>query len=221
MTLGEIVNEYRRNNNLTMDEFAKLSNLSKGYISMLEKNKNPNNGKPIAPGLDTFRQIAKAINMDADLLFTMVDKDQPVSLLTDVPPKYLTGVAIQVFEHVTTGVPIEENKDIIGTEYISESLAKSGFYFGLRINDDSMSPRICEGDIVIVRQQDDAEEGDIIILVINGQDATCKRLHKYSTGIRLLPINQHYDPLDFSNEEIKELPVQIIGKVIENRQKYS
>ena len=69
MTLGEIVNEYRRNNNLTMDEFAKLSKLSKGYISMLEKNKNPNNGKPIAPGLDTFRQIAKAINMDADLLF--------------------------------------------------------------------------------------------------------------------------------------------------------
>ena len=88
MTLGEIVNEYRRNNNLTMDEFAKLSNLSKGYISMLEKNKNPNNGKPIAPGLDTFRQIAKALNIDADLLFAMVDKDQPVSLLLDATPKY-------------------------------------------------------------------------------------------------------------------------------------
>ena len=220
MTLGEIVNEYRKNNNLTMDEFAKLSNLSKGYISMLEKNKNPSNGKPIAPGLDTFRQIAKAIHVDADLLFTMVDKDQPVTLLKEMPPANSTGVAIKVFDHIASGVIIEKNDNIIGLEHISESLAKSGSFFGLQINDDSMSPRICEGDIVIVRQQADAAEGDIVIVLIDGQDAICKRLHKYSTGIRLLPINQHYDPLDYSNEEIKELPVQIIGRVVENRQKY-
>ena len=47
MNLGTLVKEYRTNNSLTMEEFAKKCGLSKGYISMLEKNQNPKSGKPI------------------------------------------------------------------------------------------------------------------------------------------------------------------------------
>ena len=83
-----------------------------------------------------------------------------------------------------------------------------------------MAPRIMEGDTVIVRQQDDAENGDIVIVLINGDSATCKRLMKYKEGISLISFNPSYEPMSFSNKEIEEKPVKIIGKVIENRQKY-
>ena len=99
-------------------------------------------------------------------------------------------------------------------------MAKDGEFFGLQIKGDSMEPRICEGDVVIVRKQDDAESGDLVIAMINGDEATCKRLMKYSDGIRLMPSNPTYEPLYFSDKEIEEKPVKIIGRVVENRQKY-
>lgn len=83
-----------------------------------------------------------------------------------------------------------------------------------------MLPRICEGDVVIVRQQPDAESGDIVIAQVNGDTATCKRLAKHENGISLISFNPAYPPICFTNEEIEQLPVVIIGKVIENRQKY-
>lgn len=72
-------------------------------------------------------------------------------------------------------IPIEAVTDIIDTE----EMAKTGEFFGLQIHGDSMIPHICDGDIVIVRQQNDAESGDIVIATVNGDEATCKRLRKY------------------------------------------
>lgn len=76
-----------------------------------------------------------------------------------------------------------------------------------------------EGDIVIVRKQDDAESGEIVIAMVNGNDATCKRLTKYSSGIALTSLNSKYEPMMFTNQEIIEKPVRIIGKVVELRGK--
>lgn len=129
------------------------------------------------------------------------------------------GVPIKVLGRVAAGVPIEAIEDIIGTEEIPEDLAKTGDFFGLKIHGDSMEPRMFEGDIVIVRQQDDAESGDIVIAMVNGNDATCKRLLKYESGISLISLNQKYDPMMFTNDDIEEKPVKIIGKVVELRGK--
>jgi len=130
------------------------------------------------------------------------------------------AVQIKVLGRVAAGIPLEAIEDVIDTEEIPQSLAKTGEFFGLQIHGDSMEPRMCEGDVVIVRQQDDAESGDIVIAMVNGHDATCKRLMKYSGGISLLSFNPLYEPMVFSNEEIETKPVRIIGKVVENRQKY-
>lgn len=83
-----------------------------------------------------------------------------------------------------------------------------------------MEPRICEGDVVIVRQQDDAESGELVIAMINGDEATCKRLKKYAGGIMLLSNNPKYEPMVFTNNEISEKPVKILGKVVELRGKF-
>lgn len=129
------------------------------------------------------------------------------------------GIAIKVLGRVAAGIPIEAIENIIDTEEISEELAKTGDFFGLQIHGDSMEPRMYEGDVVIVRKQEDAESGEIVIAIVNGNDATCKKLHKYDGGISLLSLNSKYEPMMFSYKDISEKPVRIIGKVVELRGK--
>ena len=129
------------------------------------------------------------------------------------------GVKINVLGRVAAGIPIEAIENIIDTEEISEQMAKTGEFFGLQIHGDSMEPQMYEGDTVIIRQQDDAENGDIVIALVNGNDATCKRLMKYAGGIGLLSINAKYEPMIYSNQQINDMPVKIIGKAVEIRRK--
>ena len=129
-------------------------------------------------------------------------------------------VTINVLGGVAAFIPIEAIEDIIDTEEITEEMAKAGNFFGLKIKGDSMEPKISENDVVIVRQQDDAESGDIVIATINGNEATCKRLRKYRDGIELISNNPSYEPMFFSKEEIENKPVKIIGKVVELRAKF-
>lgn len=140
--------------------------------------------------------------------------------LTVLPTTQSHGVIINVLGRVAAGIPIEAIENIIDTEEITEELARTGNFFGLQIHGDSMIPNICDGDVVIVRQQEDAETGDIVIATVNGTDATCKRLRKYKDGIELIANNPTYEPMDFSNQEIIEKPVRIIGKVVELRRKF-
>ncbi len=93
-------------------------------------------------------------------------------------------------------------------------------FFGLMVKGDSMSPRIEAGDVLIVKQQSDADSGDVVIAQANGDSACVKKLLKQDDGIVLQSFNPAYAPMYFSNKDIIEKPVQIIGKVIENRQKF-
>lgn len=142
------------------------------------------------------------------------------ALRADIVKAKIGTTQIPVLGEVAAGQPIFAAENYIGCEEISEELESTGKFFGLKIRGDSMSPRISEGDTVIVRQQDDAESGDIVIVLINGDSATCKKLMKYAEGISLISFNPLYEPITFSNKEIEEKPVRIIGKVVENRQKY-
>ena len=137
-----------------------------------------------------------------------------------IKPPASTTVRIPVFSRVAAGIPIDAIEEVVDWEEIPEDMSKTGEYFGLKIKGDSMQPRIAEGDVVIVRSQPDAESGDVVIVQVNGDHATCKRLMKHETGISLISFNPMYAPINFTNEEIESLPVTIIGKVVENRQKY-
>lgn len=141
-------------------------------------------------------------------------------LIEDKSESKIKPTTIPVLGSVPAGIPIEAIQDIIDYEEIDAATAAKGEYFALQVKGSSMEPRICEGDIVIVRKQDDVESGEIAIVMVNGDNATIKRLLKYEDGIRLMPTNPAYEPLYFTNNEILEKPVKVIGKVIENRQKY-
>lgn len=130
------------------------------------------------------------------------------------------GIRIPVYGDVAAGIPIEAAENIVDYEEISASLANSGSYYGLRIKGDSMEPRIREGDVVIVRKQEDVDTGDVAIVLIAGNSATVKRVKKEPSGLSLIPNNPAYDILYFSAEETHTLPVKIVGKVIELRGKF-
>lgn len=122
---------------------------------------------------------------------------------------------IPILGKVAAGVPIEAVTDIIGYEEIPMSW--TGNYIALKVKGDSMTPKISDGDIVIVKIQPDAESGDIVIAQVNGDDATVKKLIKQQIGITLQPFNLNYEPMFFSQEEQENKPVRIIGKVVEIR----
>jgi repressor LexA len=131
-----------------------------------------------------------------------------------------SGYTIPVLGRVAAGYGKKAVEEVIGQIEISPALAAKGDYFGLLIKGDSMIPTLYDGDTVIVQRVDDAESGDLVIALVNGHDATCKRLQKYAEGIALIPQNPVYEPMRFTESEIDTTPVKILGKVIEMRRKF-
>lgn len=76
-----------------------------------------------------------------------------------------------------------------------------------------MFPVLVEDDIVIIKKQDDFENGDIVVAIINGDEATIKKGKKGDNSILLQPLNTKYEPLIFTKEEMKTVPVTIVGIV--------
>lgn len=234
MTLGNIINTYRSEHDISMGDFARISGLSKSYVSMLERGTDQR-GNPISPTITTINKVAQAIGKTFDDVFSMLDEnthvivnesadavDDIVQQISLVLEKAVNSKKrrIPILGRVAAGTPIEANTEIIDYEDIPERLAKYGEYFGLQITGDSMTPKISDHDIVIVRKQEDAEDGDIVIALINGNDAVCKKLKKYENNIALLSTNPAYPPMYFSAEEQEQLPVRIIGRVVELRSRF-
>lgn len=156
---------------------------------------------------------------------------EPLAKVLRTTPSYLLGLnetdtntnkhLIPVLGTVRAGIPVEAVQNIIDYEEISEDMARQGEFFALRIKGDSMQPRICEGDVVIVRKQPDVDSGDVAIVLVNEEEATIKKVQKFDGGINLIPNNPSYDVRTYTNEQIESLPVQILGKVVELRGKFA
>lgn len=222
MTLGQIIKKYRKNNNLSMVAFSERSGISKAYISLLEKNKNPKTGKPITPSIQCIKQAADGMNMDFNILFSMIDSDVVSHKPSNTDKKIrLKGVRIPVLSCVRAGVPTDAAEEVIGWEDISPDLAASGDYFAFQIKDDSMEHKFSKGDVVIVREQPDVESGEIAVVSVSGGEAAVKKFVKYNNGsIALASLNPAYLPVLFTPEQIDALPVCVIGKVVELRAKF-
>ena len=124
---------------------------------------------------------------------------------------------IPVLGRVAAGVPIEQIVDVDDYEDISEAMAANGDYFALKIHGDSMQPRMCENDVIIVRKQETVENGETAVVSINGLDATCKKIEFTEDGITLISTNPAYSPMHFTQKQINDLPIRILGKVVEIR----
>lgn len=127
---------------------------------------------------------------------------------------------IPVLGKVVAGIPIDAVEEILDYEEISPEMARQGDFFALQVKGDSMEPKFSDGDVVIVRKQEDVDSGDIAIILVNGDEATIKKVQKFEGGINLVPTNSAYPVLTYANKEIEQLPVRVIGKVVELRAKF-
>lgn len=188
---------------LTKRELAKRIGVHESSINKYEK------GLVDIP-LSKISELARVLKVTEAYLMGWEEKT----------PQTQQGLQIPVLGTVAAGIPISAVEDILDYEEIPSSWQSQGEFFGLRIKGDSMEPRMESGDVVIVKQQSDANSGDTVIVLVNGDDATCKKLQKTDNGIMLVSTNPKYPPMFYSNDEILTKPVVILGKVVELRQKY-
>ena len=208
MYIGENIKYLRSQRGYSQEDLAKALGY-KSYTTITKWESGVSE-----PTLKMTNEIAKFFNISVnELCYTRLNAPKKNN---DVRK----GAAINVYGRVAAGIPLEMIEDIIDTEEIPEEMARTGEFFGLKIRGDSMEPRMTDGDVVIVRKQEDAETNDVVIATVNGTDATCKRLKKYNDGIALISLNPKYEPMYFSNDEIESKPVCIIGRVVELRAKF-
>lgn len=207
---NERLKELRKSMGWSQDELADKLGTTRSCIGNYEQGSRK-------PDIESLEQIADLFNVDMAYLTGSQNTRKIISFDN---AHYKKGIKIPILGRVIAGIPVEAVEEIIGYEEITEEMAEQGDYFALRIKGDSMSPRILENDVVIVRKQTDADNGDLVIALVNGHEATCKKLIKHTHGITLQSFNTNYEPMFFSEEEIKELPVQIIGRVVELRGKF-
>ena len=146
--------------------------------------------------------------------------DVPRNKIENNEEKENQVIKIPVLGTVPAGIPISAIEDILDYENVPQSWSNQGDFFGLRIKGNSMYPKLENGDIVIVKKQSTADNGDVVIAMVNGDDATCKRYKRMDAGIMLTSDNSEYSPMFYTNEQIQSLPVTIIGKVVESRKKF-
>lgn len=216
MKLGEYIKTFRENHNISMEKFADMSGLSKSYVGVLERGKNYKTGEPITPSVSIIKKVADATGVSFDALFSMIDGMVSVNS----PKATQEAVKIPILGTVIAGIPISACEEILGYEEITPDMAATGEFYALKIKGNSMEPRICEGDVVIVRVQPDVECGEMAVVLVNGEDATIKNVQKNPDGITLMPNNRAYTPRFFTNRQIQELPVVISGKVVELRARF-
>ena len=204
--VGNLIKNKRLEKNMTLEELGNLVGVGKSTVRKWE------NGMIQNMRRDKIEKLAKALGVS------------PLDILGQpqlVPKERPAAFTIPVLGRVAAGIPIEAVEDIVDYEELSSDIFKDSpkSYFGLKIKGHSMEPRICDGDYVIVHKQDDAECDDIVIARVNGEEATCKRLKKYSEGLALVSLNPSYEPMVFTPDQVRDLPVRVIGKVVELRGK--
>ena len=131
----------------------------------------------------------------------------------------VTAVAIPVLGTVPAGVPIEAIQDILGYEEIPKIMADTGDFFCLRVEGNSMYPLLYSGETIVIKKQETADNGDIVVALVDNEETTVKRLKKMSDGIILEAENPEYNSLYFNEKQIQNEKVKIIGKAVESRKK--
>lgn len=201
---GDILRGLRLENELTQSELGKRIGLSTSAIGMYERGERE-------PDFEKLEKIAGFFNVNLNFL---LGKEAVVS------NKTIVGIRIPVLGKVAAGIPITAVENILDYEEISSDMASSGDYVALQIKGRSMEPRMWDGDVVIIRRQDTVENGEVAVVMVDGDEATVKKVQFQKDGILLRPFNPDFEPLFYSKSEIENIPVRIFGKVVECRQKY-
>lgn len=208
MNIGAMIYSRRKELGLTLEDVGNYVGVSKSTVKKWETGYIKNMRR------DKIALLSELLHLD------------PINFVAEEQTAAFTAPAVRipVYGKVAAGIPIAAVTDFTSEdpddwEEIPAQMARSGEYIALRIDGDSMEPRIRKGDVVIVRLQEQVESGDIAIVFVNGDDAVCKRVKYTDAGLTLISSNPSYEPLFFTPAEVESLPVRFLGKVVELRGK--
>lgn len=178
-------------------DIAEKVGVHRGNVSRWMSGENEPYGENLA-------KLAQALGVTVDELLGR--KEIQISKLTLPDPH-----RVDVLGSVAAGIPITAQEDVIGSIYTDKDV------FALKVKGDSMAPRIMDGDLVLVHPQDAAEDGDLVIALIDGE-ATCKVLKRSHGSVMLVPFNAAFTPFVYTGQEAADL--RILGKVVESRHEW-
>lgn len=217
MTIGEIIKGYRAKYNITMDDFAQMSGLSKGYISMLEKNENPRTKLPIKPTTKTLSAVSSVLNISVGELMDRLGGRADIKNIISADSFAL----VPVLGTVKAGYGGFAGDENLGSESVDIRTLR-GYnqedFFYLIVRGDSMEPRLYEGDLVLVRRQTSVDSGAYAVVTIDDDEGVVKKVEYEKDSVTLISQNHNYPPRKFSGADAER--IRIIGKVIESKSKF-
>ena len=218
MQIGELIKKYRNDHNLSLRGFAIKTGLSYGYIAILEKGIDSRTKQPTKPTLETIRCIAKGLNLSLEELLKILDDDYSND---DEVDHDSSVIQIPLLGRIVAGYPEEMFTDIIDYIGVPSDMVKGDKeLFALKTKGDSIQPNFIENDILIFEKSRNCERGQYCAVSVNGDEATFKKVIKNENGIMLQPLNPNYESKFYTNKEIKNLPVTIIGVLKQTRRNF-
>jgi repressor LexA len=191
---GEKLRELRKIEGWTQEEVAKRIGVSKQTYSHYENEKRK-------PSLDTIKELAAVYSVKLDDIFTENENNNEVYQVSPTTELPIVG-------RISCGNGIIAYEDIEGYEPTPQTWLNGGKYFYLRAKGNSMTgARINDGDLLLIRQQEDVEDGEIAAVYVDGE-AKLKRVFKRDGNLILQSENTKYPP-----QIIKHGDVKIIGKL--------
>lgn len=213
---------------MSLREFANKCGISHTHLDSIEKGFDPRTGKPVSVSVETLKKIANAMNMTInDLLIRSGDVKIEELNFDNAKLEMISSEStkIPVLGVIKAGIPIEAQQDILEYIEVPKSWLRGGKkFYGLRVSGDSMFPKYQDNDIVIFEDSRTyepimANNKDCAVMV-NGNDATFKKVQLTQEGITLIPYNTGaYDIKMYSKKDIQEKPIKIIGIAKEKRTK--
>lgn len=195
--ISDEIKRLRQSFGISQTELGKRMGVRQSTVAMWEIGKN-------SPGYDMLLRLSQFFGVS----------------VSELAGEEAGNSRIPVLGKVQAGIPRTAVEDIIGYEEISPDMQKMGEFFALRIKGDSMEPRMREGDTVIVRRQSSVNNGEIAIVLVGNEEATCKKFYRLADGVSLVSINPRYAPMFFSKKDIEEKGMEILGKVFELRARF-
>jgi len=200
-----------------MNTLTKIQRETLDYIaSYIEKN-------GYAPSFDDIRDNfgLSAISTVHDRVSALVDKgflkrydrrERGLSL----PKKRMDYIEIPIKGTISCGLPIEAlEEDDDTTIKVARDYALRGKLFALRAKGDSMiEDGILDGDIIIAKQQNTADNGDTVVALLEDNEATLKRIYQEQNRIRLQPANGKYEPTYHRHVDVQGVVVKVIRNIV-------
>lgn len=173
--IGKRIAQMRRERGYNQEQLAEMAMISRVTLARYETG-------AIEPGALAIGRIADALGVSTDELLCRVDKLPPfINMVKD---------AVPIVGEIACGKPITAEQNIEGYAELPDGVSAD---FALRCNGDSMIPTFTPGDLVLIRQQPEVQQGQIAAVGIDGE-ATLKRFYRNGDNVVLVADNPAYPP---------------------------